>query len=336
MLLPGVSDTMRPYRWTRKLVIYVLKDIIRRTRENRRRPLNKELAILGMPRKKGRPSKTRTTNHSTRDKDIRIPIAPSPAPSSCDEDIHCPLAPTNDDSDIPRPTSTAEAGLVKGSIATRRKDRAQIDAEIPHPPSTRHAGAKKQTVTKISPPSHAGKQSQPQSKLAARPVHSKPIAASTKDNTASQDATSIAEAPLLSSKPAFRIVEGLTATVPTAEDGIGYRARIVGNVAVLPLNLSMQQWMSIVDRHIRIHRPEAYIGNNGSGYRYYLVTGEDSYREVCIARDLDLVDDYNLFLERVRRGKVVVDLEELCLDLEKVDNSTSISRWSFISLFAEY
>jgi hypothetical protein len=151
MLLPGVCETMRPYRWTRKLVIYVFKDIICRTRENCRRPLNKELAILGMPRKKSRALKTRITNHSTRDEDIRIPIAPSPSPSSCDDDIHRPLAPTNDDSDIPRPTSTAEAGLGNDSIAIRRNDRTQIDAEIPHPPSTRHARAKKQTVTKISP-----------------------------------------------------------------------------------------------------------------------------------------------------------------------------------------
>jgi hypothetical protein len=100
----------------------------------------------------------------------------------------------------------------------------------------------------------------------------------------------------------------------------------VGKVAVLPLHLLMEQWMSIVDRHIRIHRPEAYVGNNGSGYRYYVVTGEDSYCEACIARDLDLVDDYNLFLERVRCGKVVVDPEELCLDLEKVDTVFSLLR----------
>jgi hypothetical protein len=118
---------MAKYRWSRDLVVMVLQDIIRRTRENGRRQINRDLASRGLPRPRGRPPKNRVSKLLADVHDVTIPMAPLPDTSSSGS------APPQTTKRDKQAVQQNPPSLVKGSIAKRQEDYPSIDANVvPH------------------------------------------------------------------------------------------------------------------------------------------------------------------------------------------------------------
>jgi hypothetical protein len=126
-LVAVLRNTVK-YRWTRDLVIVVLQDMIRRTRENGRWPINKDLASCGLPRPRGRPPKHRISKHLVDQNDVTIPLAPLPDRSS---PILPPSQTTKPDEQL---VQVDQPSLVNGSMEKWRNEYPAIQADIMNTP----------------------------------------------------------------------------------------------------------------------------------------------------------------------------------------------------------
>jgi hypothetical protein len=289
----AVSQQMARYHWTHDLARIVLQDIIRRNRENGRRRRLKEDAARGIKARPGRPPKDRISKLLFDPERGPVPIAPSPTPP--------PATPSADDPSIDITSSQAPiAGLVQGSMLARRMVRPSIAATN----SVR-------TPTIAVPPT-----STTQGKPTAAHV-SKQTTTTTTQSQLGRPKQLPQNSHNASSQGAVASLTSQEASPSHSPDNPHYRVRIVGAILTLPIHYSMAEWINAIDTHIHHHQPEADVPNDGSGYKYYVPTDGGS-REVIISRDLELLDDYSEFLERIRRDQVVVNPDDQSISLSKV------------------
>jgi hypothetical protein len=292
---------MAKYRWTRDLVIIVIQDIIRRTRENGRRQINKDLASRGLPRPRGRPPKNRISKLLVDQHDVTIPLAPLPDTSSS---TPCAAPPEATTPDTP-PVRKDPPSLVKGSIARRRTELPEISADIVKT-SDAVSNQLKDKGKAVLP---ANKHSTGVSPSKIDQYHQHP-------NSTSDSSTETA-VPSVSPHSTQRQSKQLLTADSSIHDS-RYKVRTAGKVLSLSYGYSMEEWLRTIDQHIHTCNPKTDLQDINSGYQYRLSIDENKSREVLISRDLELAEDYHTFLDRVRHNQVVMDPHDQCVSLEKV------------------